>query len=269
MYMLRNVIQRYIVLFCIAISLMLLWISSLFSWDDNPIMGLDKLCADACIILCCVILIRLMELQNTSGFQKEGFFKGLLYGSPFLVIGVGSVLVSNLGVDFSELQHISAVHSLLFTVNMLFVGMNEEIWMRGLILNALIRKYGESHKGIWKSLLISALIFGAIHIPNLFFMNLMTLFVQVVNAAAGGILFGAIYIKSKNLWAGITIHAIVDWCSLFIGNCFIGTGSIISMDMTLAQAFVIIALGSLPPILIALLLLKNKKQDSSIAANPT
>lgn len=258
--MLRNVVNRYIVLFCIAISLMLLWISSLFSWDDNPIMGIDKLCADACVILCCVILIRLMGLSNTAGFRKKGFCKGLLYGSPFLVIGLGSVLVSNLGVDFSTLKHIGIVNSVLFTVNMLFVGMNEEIWMRGLILNALIRKYGESYKGIWKSLLISALIFGAIHIPNLFFMNPLTLLVQVVNAAAGGILFGAIYIKSRNLWAGITIHAIVDWCSLFIGNCFRGTESIISMDMTLPQAFAIIALGSLPPILISLLLLRKTKE---------
>ena len=111
---------------------------------------------------------------------------------------------------------------------MLFVGMNEEIWMRALILNALMRKYGDTYPQIWKSLIISALIFGAI------------------------------YIKSKNIWAGITIHALVDWCSLFIGNCFMGTKSIISMEMTIQQAIIIIALGSLPPILIAWLLLRNK-----------
>ena len=254
----KKIANKYVVIYSIVISFVLLSISSLFSWDDNPVMGFDKLCADSCIVLCCMLLIKFGGLLDTAGFTKKGYIKGLLYGSPFLVIGIASVFVSNAGVNFSTLTHISVANSVLFTINMLFVGMNEEIWMRALILNALMRKYGDTYPQIWKSLIISALIFGAIHIPNLFFMNPLTLLVQVVNAAAGGILFGAIYIKSKNIWAGITIHALVDWCSLFIGNCFMGTKSIISMEMTIQQAIIIIALGSLPPILIAWLLLRNK-----------
>lgn len=259
--MIQKIANKYVVIFSIGISFLLLSISSLFAWDDNPVMGWDKLCADVCIVLCCILLIRLLGLQDTAGFAKNGYIKGLLYGSPFLVIGIASVFVSNAGVDFSTLIHISAANTVLFTINMLFVGMNEEIWMRALILNALMRKYGDSYPKVWKSLLISALIFGAIHLPNIFFMEPLTLLVQVVNAAAGGVLFGAIFIKSRNIWAGITIHALVDWCSLFIGNCFIGTESIISMEMTIQQAVVIIALGSLPPILIAWLLLRQRNEE--------
>ena len=255
----KNIMKKYTVTSSVVISFGLLLISSLFSWDDNPVMGFDKLCADASIVICCLLLIRFLGLQDTAGFTKKGFWKGLLYGSPFLVIGIASVFVSNAGTDFSSLTHISVANSVMFTINMLFVGMNEEIWMRALILNALMKKYGDTYPEIWKSLLISALIFGAIHLPNIFFMDPVTLLVQVVNAAAGGVLFGAIFIKSKNIWAGITIHALVDWCSLFIGNCFIGTESIISMTMTIQQAAVIIALGSLPPILIAWLLLRRKQ----------
>ena len=224
----KKIANKYVVIFSIVISFVLLSISSLFSWDDNPVMGFDKLCADSCIVLCCMLLIKFGGLLDTAGFTKKGYIKGLLYGSPFLVIGIASVFVSNAGVNFSTLTHISVANSVLFTINMLFVGMNEEIWMRALILNALMRKYGDTYPQIWKSLIISALIFGAI------------------------------YIKSKNIWAGITIHALVDWCSLFIGNCFMGTESIISMEMTIQQAVIIIALGSLPPILIAWLLLRNK-----------
>lgn len=254
----RTYINKYVVIFSIVISFALLSISSFFSWDDNPVMGFDKLCADVCIVLCCALLIRFLGLQDTAGLTKRGFMKGLLYGSPFLVIGIASVFVSNAGVDFSSLTHISIANTVLFTVNMFFVGMNEEIWLRGLILNALMRKYGDTYPAIWKSLLISAIIFGAIHVPNLFFMEPLTLIVQVVNAAAGGILFGAIFIKSKNLWAGIIIHALVDWCSLFLGNCFSGSESIISMTMTIPQALIIMILGALPPILIACFLLRRK-----------
>lgn len=38
--------EKYTEWMAILVSLMLLGISSLFSWDSNPIMGFDKLCAD-------------------------------------------------------------------------------------------------------------------------------------------------------------------------------------------------------------------------------
>lgn len=259
----KKFVNRHIILCSIGISFLFLSVSSLFSWDGNPVMGLDKLCADAIIVLGSLLLIRWLGLQDTAGFTKKGYGKGLWYGSPFLVIGAASVFVSNMGIDISALTHISVANSVLFTINMIFVGMNEEIWMRALVLNALMKKYGTSYSEIWKSLLVSALIFGAIHLPNLIFMNPLTLLVQVVNAAAGGMLFGAVFIRSKNIWAGISIHALVDWCSLFIGNCFLGAETIISMKMTIPQAAILIVCGSLPPILTAWLLLRNGFRNES------
>ena len=252
--------ERYTEVAAILVSALLLGISSLFSWDSNSIMGLDKLCADMLIVLVCIMGIRVFGIWDTAGFQRAGFGKGLLYGSPFLVIGLGSVVVSNIGVDFSKLSFISAGNMVLFTINMLFVGMNEEIWMRSLVLNGLLRKYGEDGKGCWKAIIISALIFGAIHIPNIFFMNLVTLCVQVINAASAGVLFGVIFIRSKNIWAGIIVHALVDWCSLFVGNCFVGADTVLSMEMTAGQGAGIVLLGSLPPILIACLLMSGRKK---------
>ncbi len=254
--------EKYTEWMAILVSLMLLGISSLFSWDSNPIMGFDKLCADLIISLVCIGMIKGTGLWSTAGFQKQGFGKGLLYGSPFLVIGLGSIIVSNIGVDFSKLAFISAGNMLLFTINMLFVGVNEEIWMRSFILNGLIRKYGDDKKGCWKAIIISALIFGAIHIPNIFFMNPITLCVQVINAASAGVLFGVIFIKSRNIWAGILVHALVDWCSLFVGNCFIGADTVLSMEMTMGQAVSIILLGSMPPIVIACFLMRVKKDKN-------
>ena len=253
--------EKYTEWMAILVSLMLLGISSLFSWDSNPIMGFDKLCADLIISLVCIGMIKGTGLWSTAGFQKQGFGKGLLYGSPFLVIGLGSIIVSNIGMDFSKLTFISAGNMLLFTINMLFVGVNEEIWMRSFVLNGLIRKYGDDKKGCWKAIIISALIFGAIHIPNIFFMNPITLCVQVINAASAGVLFGVIFIKSRNIWAGILVHALVDWCSLFIGNCFIGADTVLSMEMTMGQAVSIILLGSMPLVLIACFLMRKKDNE--------
>lgn len=247
---LHNFSTKHMELLALLVSFFLTVVSSLFSWDSNPIMGLDKMSSDLLIILICITLIKITGLYPTAGFQKSGFWKGMLLGIPFLLLGIGSVIISNMDVNYSELSFISIHHVVLFSLNMLLVGMNEEIWMRAFVLNGLIRKYAGHKNGIWKSICISALVFGAIHIPNIYFMNPVTLIVQVINAISGGVLFGAIYIKSRNIWAGIIIHSVVDWLSLFIGNCFIGGSTVLNVDLTLQQAVFIVLLGSLPPLII-------------------
>lgn len=253
----EETLKKYSILIAIAISFVLLLIGSLFSWDDNPVMGLDKACADIAIVLICFFLIKKFDLWDNSGFKKAGFAKGMLYGIPFIVIGICSAVISNMSTDWSSLQLISFGNTVLFSINMLLVGMNEEIWMRSLILNLFLKKYGRTKKGVWTSIILSAVVFGVIHIPNIAFMNPITLIVQVINAASAGVLFAAIFICSKNIWAGMVTHAAVDWLALFIANCYTGGSSVLSISMSIPQAAVMILLGSLPPIVIAVFYLKR------------
>ena len=250
-------IWKYIEIFFIVISLIILIISSLFKFDNNAVMGFDKLIADIIITIICYVLILKLRIKKTAGFSKKGFLKGLILGIPFIIIGIASVIFSNSGTDLQSIKHISIFNTLLFTLNMLFVGINEEIWMRGLILNGLIRKYKEN--SIWKAIIISSLIFGVVHLSNIFFVEPLILLVQVINAMCGGILFATIFIKSKNIYSVIFIHALTDWISLFIANCFTGANSALSMNIDLQQAIVMILGGSLPPILISMFLLRNYK----------
>lgn len=244
----------------ILFSIVLLQLSNLFQWDSNPIMGIDKICADILIIVLSCLMIRNMGIQSGAGFISKGFFTGIMYGIPFFIIGVASIFVSNVGLDWEQLSFLGISHFLIFTINMIFVGANEEIWMRSLILNSFISKYGASKKSLWKAIIMSAIIFGLIHIPNIFFMEPLTLMVQVINAMSAGILFAVIFIKCKNIWAGITVHAIVDWCSLFIGNCFTGGNSVLSMSMNGIQAVSMILAGSLPPIIFSFLFMRKVEE---------
>lgn len=241
----------------IILSIALLQISNLFQWDNNPIMGIDKVCADILIIVLCCLLIKKMGIQSGAEFIKKGFFKGILYGIPFFVIGVASIFVSNVGLDWGQLSFLGISHLVLFTINMILVGANEEIWMRSLVLNSFISKYGAGRKSLWKAIIMSAIIFGLIHIPNLFFMEPLTVIVQVINAMSAGILFAVIFVKCKNIWAGIMVHAIVDWCSLFVGNCFVGGNTVLSMSMNGIQAVSMILAGSLPPIIFSIIFMRK------------
>ena len=252
-------VWKYIEIFFILVSLIILIISSLFRFDNNAIMGFDKLSSDIIITILCYLLILNLGLKDTAGFNKRGFKKGLILGIPFLIIGIGSVIFSNMGTDFSDIKHISIFNTILFTINMLFVGINEEVWMRGLVLNGLMKKYEKS--SIWKPIIISSLIFGLVHLPNIFFVEPLTLLIQVINAMCGGILFATIFIKSKNIFSVIVIHALTDWISLFIASCFIGANSALSMSINLGQALFMIAGGALPPIIISMILLRKYKRN--------
>lgn len=252
-----KVIKKYTEVSMIFFSISLLQISNLFQLDSNPIMGLDKICADILIIVLCCFMINKMGIQSGAGFEKKGLLKGFLYGIPFFVIGIASIFVSNMGLEWGELSFLGIPHLVLFTINMLFVGANEEIWMRSLILNSFISKYGAGRKSLWKAIIMSAIIFGLIHIPNLFFMEPLTVIVQVINAMSAGILFAVIFVKCKNIWAGIIVHAIVDWCSLLVGNCFVGGNTVLSMSMNGIQAVSMILAGSLPPIIFSIIFMRK------------
>ncbi|SDN94104.1 CPBP family intramembrane glutamic endopeptidase [Acetanaerobacterium elongatum] len=261
MDIIKDLAKKHVIILSIIISIITLLLSSIFTWDDKPFMGLDKLAGDLLITVFSLAVIRILGIWDTAGFRIQGFGKGLVLGIPFILIGIAGAIIGNVGVDFKTLVPTSAFNMVLFTVNMFMVGVNEEISMRSLVLNGLLNHYDKTYKGILKAVFVSALIFGAIHIPNAFFMPPMTVAVQAINAAAAGTLFAAIFIRSGSIWPGIIIHMLVDWLALFIGQCFTGGASVLSVEMGISQGIMMILLGSTPPITISLFLLRKSKVE--------
>ncbi len=71
----------------------------------------------------------------------------------------------------------------------------EELLFRGLILNALLRRYGP-----WIAVLFSSLLFALLH------MNPW----QIPVALASGVLLGWLYLRTRSLWPCILGHAIMN-----------------------------------------------------------
>ncbi|MDR0879687.1 MAG: CPBP family intramembrane metalloprotease [Clostridioides sp.] len=95
---------------------------------------------------------------------------------------------------------------LLFTV---FVGLNEEIWFRGIALKAV------SAKGSRHAIVVTAIIFGASHAVNLFggadfYMTLL----QILFAFCVGIVLAAICVTTKSLLIPIVWHLMHNFISI-------------------------------------------------------
>ena len=92
-----------------------------------------------------------------------------------------------------------------------FVGITEEMVFRGWLLNAMA---GKERQNQWKAILLSSLMFVAIHIPTwtihgeLAGVFLHFGFVQVIILS---IIFSVTFLKSRNILVPVALHMIYDF----------------------------------------------------------
>lgn len=132
------------------------------------------------------------------GFSIKNRGTDLFFGliAAIILIGGGSFLLLALGVTDFSYSYIDfkmlALSFLLFIV----VALNEEIMVRGYILNNLL-----SVTNKYLALFISALLFTAMH-----GFNSGLSWIAIINLFLAGIILGSTYIFTKNLWFPISLH---------------------------------------------------------------
>lgn len=150
---------------------------------------------------------------NKIRFHKEGIGTGILYGWLIIVSGVYGFVSSYIKCDKSFFSFPSMQKIIFFTLVMLLIGIFEEVIIRGVILNNMLNKWGYTKAGMIKSVILSSLIFGLCHLVNLIGHPslIITTLTQVMYSFLIGVLFASIYLRCKNIWAVIILHAIFDW----------------------------------------------------------
>ncbi|TFG27860.1 MAG: CPBP family intramembrane metalloprotease [Promethearchaeota archaeon] len=94
----------------------------------------------------------------------------------------------------------------LIFITALRPGIWEEVMFRGIILTLLAKKYSEK-----KSVIISSILFGLMHLFNLLSGgNIIITVIQVIYATFFGIVFGYLFIKTKSLLPCIITHYLID-----------------------------------------------------------
>lgn len=114
------------------------------------------------------------------------------------------------------------VKILWYVLCMLAVGITEELVFRGLITRMLFEKCGKNPVGVWVGVLLSSLLFGVMHLGNAVggAIDLGSVLVQVVGAAALGVCLSAIYLRTGSLWTVALLHGYMDFCGLISSGVF-------------------------------------------------
>ncbi|WP_180706881.1 CPBP family intramembrane glutamic endopeptidase [Staphylococcus intermedius] len=168
----------------------------------------NKFIAQLIIVLIMVLYFKLYNKMGLFNFKVITFFNGLWLGSYIFVIILFNVITNFKTISTLELTFTTIILIVLANVT---IGLFEEIICRGVIFNSFLKNNSPV-----KAAFISSCIFGVIHLLNLTHTNdYIGTFSQVIYATFLGILFSAIYYKTKNLWSVIFLHSILDISSGF------------------------------------------------------
>ncbi len=150
------------------------------------------------------LLIRYVEANDACKIAPRKDISSIGNG---LFIGFSYFIIVTLTMSLCGYYHIKSIQfdweKQLFSFTLFFlVAVSEEIFFRGILFRMINRRWN-----IWAALVISALIFGGLHIFN----DNATLWSSIAIAIEAGSLLGAAYAYSKNIWLPIGIHWIWNY----------------------------------------------------------
>ena len=150
------------------------------------------------------LLIRYVEANDACKIAPRKDVSSIGNG---LFIGFSYFIIVTVTMSLCGYYHIKSIQfdweKQLFSFTLFFlVAVSEEIFFRGILFRMINRRWN-----IWAALVISALIFGGLHIFN----DNATLWSSIAIAIEAGSLLGAAYAYSKNIWLPIGIHWIWNY----------------------------------------------------------
>jgi CAAX protease family protein len=142
----------------------------------------------------------LTELGSSTALQEIGL--GALIG--FGLFGLIIVILWLLG-----LYHVNGIDFVLLSLIGALVGAFVSAFAQELIFRAVIYRITEEWLGTWWALLISALLFGLIHLSSAG----ATIFSALSVALQAGVVLAAVYALTHRLWMALGLHMAWDFAN--------------------------------------------------------
>lgn len=163
----------------------------------------------------CIIFVKALYPEWKFGFQSKGLMDNLFrYGWSGL-IGVVLLLITSYHA-YSPLNKTPVKGAILIWVVIyyLFVALIEELFIRGILLNTLLKGFEKYKRGIVIAILLSSILFALGHIPGMLQYTLEAMIGKVVLAFCLGIFLGCVYVcTNENLLLVIILHWLLDMSS--------------------------------------------------------
>lgn len=163
-------------------------------------------------------------------FIIKFFFKKnkiILYNRNLIFIPISIFLVI-LSVNSVNSESLSTSIELNFYRHFLFillcflVGVFEELLFRVFIFSFLRKIHSNQNKSVFLSLFFTSIIFGLVHMLNMLNSEIVKISVinQIFLAFSLGFLFQGFYLKFKNIFLIVTLHAMFNYLGMYKRQLF-------------------------------------------------
>jgi membrane protease YdiL (CAAX protease family) len=201
------------------------------------------------------LLVKLGIFKNAR-FTPPNQWKALWLAWPLVVItllNLSSLIDGSLVINTSHPGLI-----ILYTFLTLSIGFCEEVMGRGVVLPVMLRKWGNTRRGIYLAVLVSSVLFGAAHIFNIVAgrLPLLANLTQIIYSFFFGVVFAACVLRNNSIWPMIIMHAAID----FVGglrHIAVGGGSQTDVANSTMTNAVVALIITLPLFLYGLFILRK------------
>lgn len=212
-------------------------------------------------------IIGVVMFKRTAELKPKMKGLGKAFIAGFLLIALNGGYAIRYLIANSEPITAAPWEIVLFILHMLLIGISEETLYRAVLQNAALDVTGiDTPAAARKGILLGAVVFGLIHLGNIFSgVSLGSVVHQAVMAMPMGAILGAIYFRGNNLLAVVLIHAIVDGSSYIMSDVLSGASTGAAAEEIGGKG----ALGIVSFALfagIALFLLRKKPMEKAIEA---
>ena len=183
------------------------------------------------------LLLCLFGYLGVLGEKGKGFIHGLYIGG-FLTGYCCLELAAQLYVQMMtpDAKVVSALEILFFLCNHVSNRMDGGTYFPRCDPESVSGTFSKTKRGILWAVILSGVLFGAVHLTNISQgVTVTSAMIQAINAAFLGVIFGAVYARSGNIWLVMTFHALVDFASL-MGSGIFGTGTTVEQINQMSAA---------------------------------
>jgi membrane protease YdiL (CAAX protease family) len=245
-------------------TLIILWLGIFISYYVVSLTNWGFVFSGIIISILILIMTKFIGCINVFGLKKNNILRSLGSSFPIFCVGICSLILSLLYINhigFSEPNYYSLSISIIWLFG---VALFEEIFMRGIILNILIRNCKKDKLFL---IIVSAIIFGISHLYKLIdgIENLVWAIPQVLYATIIGIFLSIIYLKYNNMWSIVIIHFLFNSMGIIPFYLFSSPENFIKLHSIIIIA-VIDVLIFIPCLVYSLFMYKNmgNKRENGI-----
>lgn len=243
------------------ISVILIIILSLFSMIiSNKLLNILRISTNNPVkyllpISLIILISYILGYKSIFSLKLKNFVMIFTKGWYIFIVAILNITLTLFSLDEKLITQPSRTIVLDFIITNILIAFFEEILFRSLVLSLLINS--NKNYGVKKSIFISSLLFGLIHFINLFSLPYLILgtISQVIYTFCFGILLSTIYIKSRNIFIPIFLHAFFNITGSF--SEILLAPNINNKDINLISMFIPIII-MIPCIFIGKNLIKNK-----------